>query len=362
MLPTQQLLEKVSKEIKRVPNRQGEHLRKVHYGCYLLCHKSGLRVSEAVRFDLENRTRQGLYRIEKPKGKKERLVYIPKEVIKELRKNNWQPNSTNRFNFYHFLKKIKRELGISANVELTPHTLRHAFTTYQAESGLPLPILQKLLGHSSIRTTALYWQNIYQGPDNDDINSILAGKNWLERPKPSQSKEPPKSPITENFPEIPKNSKPIFIDQKPVILHKKPIRQNNSLSILKLVKKTPGMLISEISPRTPEKFSLNPTNKKINQLKTSQPLAITTNKEQKPTKKKAILLAKIKLLEKQLKQAQELAEKEKQRADNYQHQLKTIAKTLYQLPKASYYQQLDQEQKAQIEQSPKPPDNLRSGN
>jgi len=175
MLPTQQLLEKVSKEIKRVPNRQGEHLRKIHYGCYLLCHKAGLRVSEAVKFDLASKVKKGLYRIERPKGKKERLVYIPKKVIKELKKRNWKPNQTNRFNFYHFLKKIKRELNISEKVELTPHTLRHAFATYQAESGVPLPILQKLWGHSSIRTTALYWQNIYQEPDNE-VGPILAGK------------------------------------------------------------------------------------------------------------------------------------------------------------------------------------------
>src|SRR6185312_12303756 len=130
MLPSLQLLKKVSKEIKRVPNRRGEHLRKVHYGCYLLCSKAGLRVSEAVSFSLENKTKKGLYRIEKSKGKKERLVYIPKKVI--------------------------RELNISGIVELTPHTLRRSFTTYHAENGLSLPILQKLLGHSSIRTTALY--------------------------------------------------------------------------------------------------------------------------------------------------------------------------------------------------------------
>jgi len=47
-------------------------------------------------------------------------------------------------------------LSIGANFKLTPHTLRHAFATYHAESGLSLPILSKMLGHASIRTTALY--------------------------------------------------------------------------------------------------------------------------------------------------------------------------------------------------------------
>jgi len=68
-------------------------------------------------------------------------------------------------------------LNISGSIELSPHTLRHAFTTYHAENGLSLPILSKMLGHASVRTTALYWQNIHQEPDNGDIGPILVGKN-----------------------------------------------------------------------------------------------------------------------------------------------------------------------------------------
>ena len=96
MLPSQNELEKVSQQITNIPNKQGEYKRKVHYGCYLLCSQSGLRISEAIKLDLSTKNKQGLYRIEKPKGKKERFVYIPKEVIRELKNNNWQPNQTNR--------------------------------------------------------------------------------------------------------------------------------------------------------------------------------------------------------------------------------------------------------------------------
>jgi len=52
------------------------------------------------------------------------------------------------------------------------------------------------------------------------------------------------------------------------------------------------------------KFSLNPANKKSDQLKITQPLPLTSNQEQKPTEKEQILLQKIKLLERQLAQVQ----------------------------------------------------------
>ena len=88
MLPNLLLLKQIKQQILKISNQQGEYKRQIHYGCYLLCEKAGLRVSEAVKFDLSTKTRKGLYRIEKPKGQKERYVYIPKKVIRELRKNN----------------------------------------------------------------------------------------------------------------------------------------------------------------------------------------------------------------------------------------------------------------------------------
>ncbi|CAG8693099.1 8807_t:CDS:2, partial [Cetraspora pellucida] len=40
--------------------------------------------------------------------------------------------------------------------ELAPHTLRRCFATYQAISGMPLPVLQKVLGHNNLATTSYY--------------------------------------------------------------------------------------------------------------------------------------------------------------------------------------------------------------
>ena len=88
MLPSLQLLEEINNQIQNIENRQGEYKRKEHYCCYLLCEKAGLRISEAINFDLNSKTHKGLYKITKTKGKKERLAYIPKEVISKLKKHH----------------------------------------------------------------------------------------------------------------------------------------------------------------------------------------------------------------------------------------------------------------------------------
>jgi integrase len=88
MLPSLQLLTRISNQIQNIENKQGEYKRKIHYGLFLLCYEAGLRVSEAVNFDLSTETKKGLYQITKTKGKKERLVYIPQKVIKELKKHD----------------------------------------------------------------------------------------------------------------------------------------------------------------------------------------------------------------------------------------------------------------------------------
>ena len=49
ILPSLVELAQVGEKIKQIKNKRGEFLRRVHYGCYLLCSESGLRVGEAVK-------------------------------------------------------------------------------------------------------------------------------------------------------------------------------------------------------------------------------------------------------------------------------------------------------------------------
>lgn len=158
-LPSEEMLERITKFIIERDNHKSETKRWIHYCIFILCLKSGLRVSEAINFDLNlehpSPEFKNLYLI-LGKGEKRRYIYLSPEMSSELKRLDWEPNKSNRRNFWEFLKSIKKDLDIENFIELEPHTLRRCFATYNLISGMPLSILQKILGHSKISTTSLY--------------------------------------------------------------------------------------------------------------------------------------------------------------------------------------------------------------
>ena len=195
MLPSPQLLNQVATFIK-------ERDKFSYYCLFLFGEKAGLRVSEAVNFNLSLKQKQNLYLI-KGKCHKKRAVFIDPQVIETLKENAWKPQQTNRFSYVHFLQRVKKELEIPVNIELTPHTLRRCFATYQANNGMSLPVLQQVLGHSSIRTTALYWK-----PTQEPWEKLITDK-WLDGKTPQ---EPPKSIENSNKKLILENNWKIFVN------------------------------------------------------------------------------------------------------------------------------------------------------
>lgn len=137
------------------------------YGC-------GLRISEATQLKTSDidRARMQL-RVRNGKGVKGRVLPLSERLLQEL-ENYWraqrQGKAAHDSPWLFLGKKAGQPMGrySGQNIYYTAleksgvrrkggiHLLRHSFATHLMESGVELPVVQVLLGHSSIKTTALY--------------------------------------------------------------------------------------------------------------------------------------------------------------------------------------------------------------
>lgn len=133
-------------------------------------YSAGLRISELVNLkpsDIDSK--RMVIRIDQGKGRKDRYVFLSKVLLEGLREYWLQANpkpqpylfpgkikgkSLTKKAVNRFLKIYAKKAGITKSV--TPHTLRHTFATHMLEDGVNIRIIQFLLGHKSLRTTAIY--------------------------------------------------------------------------------------------------------------------------------------------------------------------------------------------------------------
>ena len=132
---------------------------------------TGSRVSEISNIKKENiNLNTGVIRI-MGKGGKERYILIGERSVLELLKRYYEQNYENiKQSGYFFvnrdgerfseqsirlmIKRYAKNAGIERNI--TPHMFRHSFATYLIEEGVDISCVQRILGHSSIKTTQIY--------------------------------------------------------------------------------------------------------------------------------------------------------------------------------------------------------------
>jgi site-specific recombinase XerD len=140
------------------------------YGC-------GLRAGEVVRLKVKHiDSAQRIIRVEQAKGRKDRNVMLSPETLDLLREwwtvrpwrydagtplqERWlfpgnragKPTTTRQ------LSRLFHEAADAAGIKksVTLHALRHSFATHLLERGTDIRIIQALLGHDKLDTTARY--------------------------------------------------------------------------------------------------------------------------------------------------------------------------------------------------------------
>lgn len=150
-------------------NRLFEETRNVkHRTILMLIYCAGLRVSEASRIKVKDiiACRKVLH-IRQGKGAKDRYSILSEKMLAQLteyralyRPKDWLFMGSNPREAYSkssissIYKSAKRKAGITQPGGV--HQLRHCFATHMLESGMSLPSLQKLLGHTSLKATSIY--------------------------------------------------------------------------------------------------------------------------------------------------------------------------------------------------------------
>lgn len=137
---------------------------------FTLLYATGMRISEARRLETGDIDGQrGVIRIRQSKGGRERLVMLSPRLLATLRAY-WRfarPPAPYLFTARtgkplnaEVARNALRAAAVAAGVakRVTPHVLRHTFATHLLECGVDIRVVQVLLGHTSIRTTARYTQ------------------------------------------------------------------------------------------------------------------------------------------------------------------------------------------------------------
>jgi site-specific recombinase XerD len=160
-LPVVLSLEEVQRFFAAIPSLR-------HRAMLVTAYAAGLRVSEVARLQVTDiDSQQMVIRIRQSKGHKDRYVMLSPRLLELLRlywkaarpktwlfpgRSGTMPIS--RRGIAWACQQARAVAGLSKTV--TVRSLRHSFATHLLDAGQDVRTIQLLMGHASLRTTALY--------------------------------------------------------------------------------------------------------------------------------------------------------------------------------------------------------------
>lgn len=139
-----------------------------HRAIFALMYAAGLRVSEVINLKTTNvDSSRMVINILQAKGQKDRQVPLPESLLtllrayfKQYRPKEFLFNGQNSLQYStrsinEFLKAIAKKANV-CNKRIHAHLIRHCTFTHMLENGVDLSVIQKIAGHSTIKTTQGY--------------------------------------------------------------------------------------------------------------------------------------------------------------------------------------------------------------
>lgn len=179
----------IAKLLRATQNLKHRVLMMTAYG-------GGLRVSELVHLKpLDIHSQRMLIRVNQGKGRKDRYTLLSPRLLDELRAY-WREHRPQSWLFpgrdgnrplpigtaQKIFSTAKQRAGILHGHGI--HSLRHSFGTHLMEAGVPLPVIQRLMGHASLSTTAKYLHVTSQ-----HLDSIRSPLDLLRLPQDKDAAE-----------------------------------------------------------------------------------------------------------------------------------------------------------------------------
>lgn len=134
---------------------------------YIVIYAAGLRISEVVKLTAADiNSNREVIRVREGKGAKDRYIMLSEQLLAILR-HYWPKRGASSNLLFpgeapgqpittRSVQRAFHEAAVRAGLsgKITPHTLRHSFATHLLEMCVDIRVIQQLLGHRNINSTA----------------------------------------------------------------------------------------------------------------------------------------------------------------------------------------------------------------